>query len=368
MIERRGNSWRARYRGPDGRERSKSFPRKSDAERWLVQQRSLMAQGDWTDPAQGRITFGDYAEAWLEARADLKPKTRHQYQSLMRKHIMPTWRTVPLGKITFESLTHWVARLSLLGLGPSGIRQSVFVVSAALDHAVRSGRIRSNPAHGLGLPRPKRRDYVYLTHGQALTLADEAGRSRLLILLLAYTGLRWGEATALRVCDIDFARRRIDVRRAFSDVGGRVVLGTPKSHQSRTVPIPRFVAAELAAAVDGKHADELVFTMPGGSVMRLSNWRQATFVSARGRAGLSDRFRIHDLRHTAASLMIQAGYPPKMLQEILGHASITTTLDLYGHLYPGEMDRYADRLDEAATNDDAAKMRPDDDQDEDDEK
>jgi hypothetical protein len=79
------------------------------------------------------------------------------------------------------------------------------------------------------------------------------------------------KATALRVCDIDFDRRRIDVRRAFSDVGGRVVLGTPKSHQSRTVPLPRFVAAELAAAVDGKRSDDLVFIMPGGSVMRLSN-------------------------------------------------------------------------------------------------
>ena len=78
----------------------------------------------------------------------------------------------------------------------------------------------------------------------------------------------------------------------------------------------------------------------------------------RAQAGLSDRFRIHDLRHTAASLMIQAGYPPKMLQEIMGHASITTTLDLYGHLYPGEMDRYADRLDEAAVTTDTAKMRP----------
>lgn len=127
-----------------------------------------------------------------------------------------------------------------------------------------------------------------------------AGRWRLLILLLAYTGLRWGEATALRVCDIDFERRRIDVRRAFSDVGGRVVLGTSKSHQFRTVPVPRFVAAELAAVVDGKRPDDLVFTMPGGSVMRLSNWRHATFVPARTRAGLSDRFRIHDLRHTAA--------------------------------------------------------------------
>jgi len=103
--------------------------------------------------------------------------------------------------------------------------------------------------------------------------------------------------------------------------------------------------------------------MPGGSVMRMSNWRRAIFVPARARAGLSDRFRAHDLRHTAASLMIQAGYPPKMLQEIMGHASITTTLDLYGHLYPGEMDRYAERLDSAAGDADKAKIRPDDDAD-----
>ena len=89
-ITRRGSSWRARYYGPDGRQRNKSFKRKSDAERWLTQQRSLMTQGDWTDPAQGRITFGEYAGAWLESRADLKAKTRHQYQFLMRQHIMPT--------------------------------------------------------------------------------------------------------------------------------------------------------------------------------------------------------------------------------------------------------------------------------------
>jgi integrase len=96
-------------------------------------------------------------------------------------------------------------------------------------------------------------------------------------------------------------------------------------------------------------------------------WRAATFVPARRRASLSDRFRIHDLRHTAASLMIQAGYPPKMLQEIMGHASITTTLDLYGHLYPGEMDRYTDRLDSAAGDADEAKVRPDGEEDERDE-
>jgi integrase len=307
MIERRGDSWRARYHGPDGRERNKSFRRKSDAERWLAQQRSLIAQDDWIDPARGRITFGEYALAWLDSRTDLKPKTRHQYNSLLTLHVLPTWRTVPLTKITFEGLSQWVAQLSLANLGPSGIRQSVFVMSAALDHAVRSGRIRSNPAHGLGLPRPRRRDYVFLTHSQLHALAAEAGPWRVFVLLLGYTGLRWGEATALRVCDIDLARRRIDVRRAFSDVGGHVILGTPKSHLSRPVPIPRFLARELSAATTGKHTDDLVVTMPGGSVLRLSNWRRATFLPARARAGLSGRFRIHDLRHTAASLMKRRG-------------------------------------------------------------
>ena len=100
--------------------------------------------------------------------------------------------------------------------------------------------------------------------------------------------------------------------------------------------------------------------MPSGSILRLSNWRRATFIPARAASRLSARFRIHDLRHTAASLMIQAGYPPKMLQEIMGHASITTTLDLYGHLYRGDMDRYAERLDSAADDAGTARIRPDD--------
>jgi integrase len=115
----------------------------------------------------------------------------------------------------------------------------------------------------------------------------------------------------VRACDVDLGRRRIDVHRAFSDVGGHVVLGTPKSHQSRTVPVPSFLARELAAVLDGRKPDDLVFTMPGGSRMRVSNWRRATFLPARARAGISDRFRIHDLRHTAASLMIQSGYRPR---------------------------------------------------------
>jgi hypothetical protein len=111
-----------------------------------------------------------------------------------------------------------------------------------------------------------------------------------------------------------------------------------------------------------------MFTMPGDSVMRLSNWRHANFVPARTRAGLSDRFRIRPAAHSRVADGFQAGYPPKMLQESIGYASITTTLDLYGHLYPGEMDRYAGRLDSAAGNAGKAKIRPDDGNDDQDEK
>ena len=148
----------------------------------------------------------------------------------------------------------------------------------------------------------------------------------------------------MRACDVDLGRRRIDVHRAFSDVGGHVVLGTPKSHQSRTVPVPSFLARELAAVLDGRKPDDLVFTMPGGSRMRLSNWRRATFLPARARAGISDRFRIHDLRHTAASLAIHAGAHVKAVQRMLGHASAAMTLDVYADLFDSDLDAVAESV------------------------
>jgi integrase len=170
--------------------------------------------------------------------------------------------------------------------------------------------------------------------------------------------------TALRVSDVDLSRKRVDIRRAFSDVGGRLVLGTPKSSRShRTVPLPGFLATELAGHLANKEPSALVFTTDTGTPLRLSNWKRKVFTPARQAAKLDSRLRLHDLRHTAASLMIQAGYPPKMVQEILGHASITTTLDLYGHLFPGDLDRYANLLDEAAGRARVAKQGPQDNED-----
>ena len=123
-------------------------------------------RGQLDRPGTSRVTFGEYAEAWLESRADLKPKTRHQYQWLMRQHIMPTWRTVPIAKVTFEGLTRWVSRLSAAGLGPSAIRQSVFVVSAALDHVGAKRPHSVQPSSGPG-PAPAQTPRLRISHPQA---------------------------------------------------------------------------------------------------------------------------------------------------------------------------------------------------------
>lgn len=347
-IERRGQVWRARYRGPDGRERNKSFKRKIDAQRWMAEQRERINRGEWVDPAAARVLFGVAADEWLAVSLHLKPKTRASYASLLRNQALPRWERIPLGRIRTNDISEWISGMIRAGLSGSRIRQAVYVVSLVCDHAMRSGRLARNPVRGVKLPRlVAGSERQFLTHDQVRVLAVAAGPYATLIRTLAYAGLRWGEATALRVRDVDLIRRRLDVRRAFSDVRGELVEGTPKSHQARTVPLPQWLAIDLKELVDGRSPDDLVFTTPRGYPLRHSNFRRHVWIPAVRAAGL-DGLTPHSLRHTAASLYISAGTPPKVVQRILGHGSIEITLDLYGHLYPDEMDQWADRLGEIA--------------------
>ncbi|WP_298326995.1 site-specific integrase [Haloactinopolyspora sp.] len=310
----------------------------------------MLGHSQWVDPAAGRVRFGVVADEWLGTILHLKPSTRQGYQIVLRRRVLPTWERVPLSKITHDGLVEWVNDLVRGGISSSQIHQAAYVLSSVCRHAVQTSRLARNPMTGVKLPRLQaQKDHMFLTHEQVGRLAAAAGRYSTLIRTLAYTGLRWGEVSALRVRDVDLSRRRMDVRRAFADIGGRVVEGTPKSHQARTVPLPRWLAAELAPLVDSKELDDLVFTSPDGGPLRKSNFRRRAWAPAVRAAGL-DGLTPHGLRHTAASLYISAGTPPKVVQRILGHASITVTLDLYGHLYPDEMDTWADRLGDIAGN------------------
>ena len=145
----------------------------------------------------------------------------------MGRHILPTWGLVPLSSVTHSDVAAWTTRLSADGLAGSTVRYVHRVLSLILEHAVRDGRLARNPATGVRMPRARMPEKRFLTHEQVATLADAAGKQRLVILVLAYCGLRWGEMAALRVGRLDLTRRRIDVAESVTEVRGTLV-GAPE--------------------------------------------------------------------------------------------------------------------------------------------
>jgi integrase len=347
-IDRRSNGrWRARYRDGLGRQHSQTFDRKLDARRWLATVEVARSRGDWVDPGLARLPVGPWARSWLATQVQLKPSTSARYRVALDRHILPTWAKVPLSAVGYSDVSAWVAGLVASGLAPATVRYAFRVFSLVLSDAVRAGRLSRNPAAGVSLPRLTRKAPVFLDHGQVAELAVECKPYELLVRFLAYTGLRWGEATALRVDRLHLDRRRITVATAFVSVGGKLTESTPKSHRHREVPLPRFLAEQLAEHIAGRGPKELVFSTASGAPLRSSNFRQRYWLDAVKACGLAG-LRVHDLRHTAASLAVKSGANPKVVQEMLGHASAAMTLDVYAGMFNPDLDDVAERLDGAA--------------------
>ena len=348
-IQKRENGkWRARYRDPSGRERARHVPRKIDAERWLVAVENTKHRGEWIDPAMARITVGDWSTRWLQGQSQLKPLTRERYRNIIRVQILPEWERYRLSAITHADVVAWVAKLTADGYAPATVRQVHRVFSLMLDLAVRDGRLPRNAATGVRLPRAEKGEPTFLSHGQVEQLARACPGYELFVRVLAYTGMRWGEATAVRVRRVDLMKRRIEVVHTAIELNGEMTYGTPKTHQRRSVPIPRSLVDALAEHVAGKEPDDLVFTTARGDVMRNHNFRGRVFAAAAKEIGVPG-LTPHDLRHTAASLAVQAGANVKAVQRMLGHASAAMTLDVYAGLFGDDLDAVADRLDQAAS-------------------
>ena len=322
-----------------------------------------MLTASYIRPELARVTVQVWADKWLVGKVDLKPSTWARYDGIIRQHVGPKWGGVELAKVSHSDVQAWVAEMSAAGLSPASVRKTYRVLSMVLASAVKDGRLNRNPADGVSLPRVTKAERRYLTHEEVAALADacaasqshyarrgEREGSRLLVLFLAYTGLRFGEVAALRVKRLDFLRRRATVAESVTVVEGiGMVWGTPKGHEAREVPIPRFLLDELAAHVAGKAPDDLVF--PGvrsGGPMRSAVFRRGGFDDAAKAIGIPD-LHPHELRHTAASLAIASGADVKVVQQMLGHSSAAMTLDVYGHLFGDRLDVVADALDAART-------------------
>jgi integrase len=352
-----GSRWRARYVDSQGREHTKAFGRKPDAQSWLDSETASHVTGTWTDPKLSVITFGAIAERWIATKATRAPKTVAGYRSLLDTVVLPRWRDVPLREIQFGDLQVWVTSLLVdgsvrfegKGLSASRVRQTHQLVGAVLKFAVKAKHLATNPADAVELPRLPESEQRYLTHEQLHRVAVAAGRLRTLVLVLGYCGLRFGEATALRVSDVDVKAHRIRVCRSVTYVRKTgLVEGPTKNHTARTVPVPAFVARLLATEVAGRDPGALVFVSArGGGYLTLAQARY-TLTKATAAVDGCDGVRLHDLRHTCASLAISTGANVKVVQKLLGHKSAVLTLDRYGHLFPDDLDAVADAFDAAA--------------------
>jgi integrase len=344
--------YRVRYRTPDHRQTDKrGFTTKRDAEAFANTVEVTKARGEYVAPSLGRVTVGELGPGWLDRqKGHMKPSGFRSYDSAWRVHVKPKWANVRVSAIRFSEVQAWVSELANKR-GPVVVQTAYSVLARILDDAARDRRIAANPARGVKLPPRTKRKNLYLTFDQLRILADESGRYRSLVLLLGTAGLRWGEAAALKVGDIDFLKRRVLLHRNAVTINKRTTVGTLKSGKNRTVALAAFVVTELAKTSEGKELDDLIWPSRSGGYLAPPSAHDSWLAGAVARCQKADkrfpRITAHALRHTAASLAISSGANVKVVQRMLGHASAAMTLDVYADLFDDDLTAVADKLDES---------------------
>jgi integrase len=362
-IEKRGpRRYRARYRTPDNRERSRTFTRREDAARWLAAETASQHRGEWVDPALGRMSFADWVTKWeASSTSELRPRTKVLNVGVARNYLVPRFGSWPLAQITTDAVKTMLAdELAEGRLSVSAIRRHVLVLRVILDAALGDGRLARNPAKTVKLPAERSRTMRFLSAEEVARLARATPEHyRPLILTAAYVGLRWGELAGLGVNNVDTLRRTIRVERQLVDVNGQLQFAEPKTDAgTRTVSVPTSLVEMLAAhmATEPVQTSGLMFPTPSGAPMRAPSFRRV-WRRACAAAGL-DELVFHELRHSSAALAIAQGAHPMAIKERLGHSSITATLDRYGGLFPRLDEQLAEGLDETLRESLAASSRP----------
>jgi integrase len=330
IAKRPDGRWRARYRDAAGREHSKHFDRKIDAQRWLDQVTAAVVTGQYVDPALGRVTFKQYATAWADAQP-WRPKTVQRVKSALTTHINPTFGDRPIASIRTSEVQSLVRTWSTT-LAPYSVKMIYTTLRSVFKAAETDRVIARSPCVRIVLPSMSRRHLV-IPEVATLRAIGEALPEDLTIvpLIAAGLGLRPGEVYGLAVEHIDFLRRSVAVTQQLDGARKTAPLKTAASY--RTVPLPRVVGEALSdhIARTGRTSG-LLFLETDGRPVRLSEanaaWRHACTKAK------SEGLRLHDCRHAYASALIAAGESVKTIQARLGHASAMVTLDVYGHLWP----------------------------------
>jgi integrase len=354
----RGKRYRVRYRTPDRRQTDKrGFKTKRAAELFAASVEVSKATGEYIAPSLGRITVGELACDWLARKQQsTRPSHYRTLESAWRVHAAPKWGTVSVADVDTLAVEAWIAGMVSKGAGATTVLRAHGVLSGILSDARKAKRVPVNAAKGVeNLPRRLAKRRVYLSADGVHRLADEADQHRALVLVLAYCGLRWGEAIALRVRDVEFLRRRLSVSENAVQLGVNHAVGPPKGRKARSVPVPAFVLDELSVQCRGKAPCDLVFPGADGGYLPRPKSTNGWFIRAVKLAGVQT-ITPHDLRHTCASLAISAGVNVLALQRMLGHTSAAMTLDTYSDLFDDDLDAVAVTLHARYSHSNVGKM------------
>jgi integrase len=331
ISKRPSGQWRARYRDDAGKEHARHFDRKVDAQRWLDEQTSKLVTGTHVAPKLARMTVGEWCDLWLAGYQGKRRGTVRAAEVHIAR-IRPAFGEMPLGAVRPSHVRTWVAQLAAEGLADSYVYALHRRLSQLYDDAVHDGLVPRSPCSRRTSPKAgKQRPYVATTE-QVWALHDAMPEHlRPAILLGAFAGLRVAEACGLRVVDVDFMRGVISPAVQYpADPLKTAMSETP-------VPIPPSLALDLSAHVGRWGAETVLVNELGRQLAPWSIERSLRTARAKVR-GLPPGFRYHDLRHYFASLLIASGADVKVVQARLRHASATTTLNTYGHLWPDSDD------------------------------
>jgi integrase len=352
VTNKRRQKWHSGYRT------------KRDAERALTEILAAKDSGGYVEPT--KQTFSQFAAEWLAAiKPTIRPSTHYSYGRNLTLHVLPQLGSVQLRRIDAGMLN--TLHASLLaegrknyaggGLSPRSVRYIHTIMHRAFKDAVKWGRLARNPAEAADPPKAAGRpESITWTADQLRSFLEGTRGSRYsaAYLLLATTGLRRGEALGLRWSDLDLDAGRASIRQTVIAIRHTVMVGTPKTAKGRrTVTLDsgtvtalrehrRRQAAERLLMGAGWTDNDLVFCHPDGTMLHPERFSRG-FTEAVYRIGLP-RIRLHDLRHGWATLALQAGIHPKVVQERLGHANIAITLDTYSHVTAGLHEEAAEQV------------------------
>jgi integrase len=330
-----------------------SFKSLDDARAFKTQKERDLQTGTSVPKADRKQVLGAFADRVLAESYDLAPSTADWYRDHFERHVRPKLGHLPLEDITPARLREFFAKL-VESSGNGTVTAVRRVLVKVLNVAVAEGiYAKGSPMRGIRTPKPSRREVKPLSVEtvEALAVAIEP-RYRLAVLVAGYAGLRGGEVGGLRVQDVDLRETTptLTVVQAVRTVRARPELAGPKTEAARRrVNIPRFLVDEIEQHVTefGVAEDGRLFESPRGGLVSHSTLDKALGKAAE-KLGIP-KPRFHDLRHTCAALLIQQGAHPKMIQQQLGHSSITTTLDVYGSLFPSLGEELARNLDAMRT-------------------